>query len=108
MVSQAIAAKDPEHCAAIHLNYLFTPPPSPEALSNMTPREADGWQRFNHYMQEDSGYSQQQATRPETLGYGLTDSPGSPRSSVSGPTATASSRTPSPVGTSPPTSPSIG
>ena len=30
---------------------------------------------MQHYQEKDSGYSKQQSTRPQTLGYGLVDSP---------------------------------
>jgi pimeloyl-ACP methyl ester carboxylesterase len=40
-----------------------------------TPEEARALQGIKHYADWDSGYSKQQSTRPQTLGYGLTDSP---------------------------------
>jgi epoxide hydrolase len=39
------------------------------------PDEAAALQRIQHYNAWDAGYSKQQSTRPQTLGYALTDSP---------------------------------
>jgi len=60
------------HCVGIHLNM---PLGRPTALDNPTPAERDALKAAKHYDKWDSGYSKQQASRPQTLGYGLTDSP---------------------------------
>ena len=39
------------------------------------PEEARALKGIKHYRDWDSGYSKQQSTRPQTVGYGLTDSP---------------------------------
>lgn len=60
-------------CAAIHLNMpLGFPPPD---LDNPTPEEQAALKAGKHYQDWDSGYMKQQSTRPQTLGYGLVDSP---------------------------------
>jgi len=61
-------------CAGIHVNMPIAPP---TAAAMSTPTEADqaAFAAFEHYQKWDSGYSTQQRTRPQTLGYGLTDSP---------------------------------
>ncbi len=61
------------HCAAIHLNMPLGQPSG--GLDNPTDAERDALAAAVHYDKWDSGYSKQQATRPQTLGYGLTDSP---------------------------------
>ena len=72
MVTSAIGRVDPEHCAAIHINMVVVPPdPSAEDLTDLEKR---GLAAFQHYQEWDSGYSTQQRTRPQTLGYGLVDS----------------------------------
>jgi len=40
-----------------------------------TPEEARALKGIKYYADWDSGYSKQQSTRPQTVGYGLTDSP---------------------------------
>jgi epoxide hydrolase len=44
-------------------------------MASRAPEEARALKGIKHYSDWDSGYSKQQATRPQTLGYGLTDSP---------------------------------
>lgn len=69
------ASATPEHgCRAIHLNMPIAGP-TPEALASPTPADEQAFAALTHYQQWDSGYSKQQSTRPQTLGYGLTDSP---------------------------------
>jgi pimeloyl-ACP methyl ester carboxylesterase len=64
---------DINHCAAIHLNMPLGFPPA--ELKDPSPEEQEALKAFEHYNQWDSGYSKQQSTRPQTLGYGLVDSP---------------------------------
>ena len=47
----------------------------PRSRGEPTPEEARALKGIKHYADWDSGYSKQQSTRPQTLGYGLTDSP---------------------------------
>lgn len=61
------------HCVAIHTNMPIGR--RPKDLRDPTPDEAAALERLGYYQQWDSGYSKQQATRPQTLGYGLVDSP---------------------------------
>lgn len=74
MVTTTIGMRDPEHCRAIHLNMPIAPP-DPETFGSMTPTEQAALKSLEHYNEWDSGYSKQQSTRPQTLGYGLVDSP---------------------------------
>jgi pimeloyl-ACP methyl ester carboxylesterase len=74
MVTTSIAQADPEHCAGIHLNMPVVVP-DPETMSDLSPLEQSALAGFAHYDQWDSGYSKQQSTRPQTLGYALVDSP---------------------------------
>ncbi len=74
MVTCEIALADPEHCAGIHLNMPVVSP-DPETMNDLTPREQSALEAFQHYQDWESGYSKQQSTRPQTLGYGLVDSP---------------------------------
>ena len=74
MVTTWIGTRDPEHCAGIHLNMPIALP-DPETLGDLSEREKSAMAGFEHYQQWDSGYSKQQSTRPQTVGYGLVDSP---------------------------------
>jgi len=47
----------------------------PNVEGQPTPEEARALKGIQYYADWDSGYSKQQATRPQTVGYGLTDSP---------------------------------
>jgi pimeloyl-ACP methyl ester carboxylesterase len=61
------------HCAAIHLNMPLGAPPGP--LDNPTEEEKQALDRMGYYRKWDNGYAKQQSTRPQTIGYGLVDSP---------------------------------
>ena len=79
------------HCAAIHTNM---PIGGPDGAGAIPPRKRRPRWRRGELPQWGTGYFKQQSTRPQTLGYGLVDSPpgnwpGSSRSSGRGPTATA-------------------
>ena len=73
-VTGAIGAQDPEHCAGIHLNMPWVGP-DPATMDDLTEREKSGLAGLKHYQDWDSGYSKQQSTRPQSVGYGLVDSP---------------------------------
>lgn len=59
------------NCVGIHTNMPIATPP--ERAS--TDAERDALAAFDYYRRWDSGYSKQQGTRPQTIGYGLVDSP---------------------------------
>jgi epoxide hydrolase len=73
-VSTCIAQQAPEQVAGIH---LFPPlaPPDPETLDDLTERERAALTALDHAAEWDSGYSAEHATRPQTIGYALADSP---------------------------------
>lgn len=73
MVTTSIGIQDPEHVAGIHLNMVigFPGPEDGEA----TEMEQAALAGVNDYLANDSGYSKEQSTRPQTLGYALVDSP---------------------------------
>ena len=49
--------------------------PDPATMNDLTPAEQQALAALQHYQDKDSGYSKQQSTRPQTLGYALADSP---------------------------------
>ncbi len=73
-ITTAIGMQNLGHCRAIHTN-MPVAGPTPESMTDPTPQEVEAFEALGHYDKWDSGYSKQQATRPQTLGYGLTDSP---------------------------------
>ena len=73
-VTAAIGIIRPEGCLGIHVNMPIARP-LPEDLENPAPDEVRALQALQHYQDWDAGYSKQQSTRPQSLGYGLVDSP---------------------------------
>ncbi|GGO02328.1 epoxide hydrolase family protein [Saccharibacillus kuerlensis] len=75
-ISLEIGHKDPESVVGVHVNMLVTPPPEdPKKLAKLKPKDRETLEKIKHYAKEQSGYSVQQGTRPQTLSYALTDSP---------------------------------
>ncbi|MAT51009.1 MAG: epoxide hydrolase [Porticoccaceae bacterium] len=73
-VTTALGNQKPDGLKAIHLNMPLVQP-QPEDMADLTPAEQAALGSMQFYQDWDSGYSKQQATRPQTLGYGLVDSP---------------------------------
>jgi epoxide hydrolase len=71
MVSTLIGVRHPEVVAGIHLNMPIAPP----TTEDLTEQEQQGRDRYREHRAWGAGYSSIQATRPQTLGYGLADSP---------------------------------
>jgi len=74
IVTTAIGLNDTQNCLGIHLNMPIVTP-DPATMNDLTEREKSALAGMQHYADWDSGYSKQQSTRPQTLGYGLADSP---------------------------------
>jgi pimeloyl-ACP methyl ester carboxylesterase len=74
IVTTAIGMIRPAGCLGIHVNMPFARP-LPEDLADPDPSEARAMAALKFYQDWDSGYSKQQSTRPQSLGYGLVDSP---------------------------------
>ncbi|QOV95011.1 epoxide hydrolase family protein [Novosphingobium sp. ES2-1] len=73
-VTTALGALKVDGCAGIHLNMPIATP-LPEDMAALGPDEMKALERLQHYQEWDSGYFKQQSTRPQTVGYGLVDSP---------------------------------
>ena len=71
VVSTAMAVRSPEAVSGVHL----TMPIAPRTDDEPTPAEQQALRRYKQFRQDGQGYAVQQATRPQTLGYGLADSP---------------------------------
>lgn len=83
-VTRALGHLYPAHCKASHINYIqaeqpkFSTNPILAAQHAVTPysaREREGLKRQAGFVEEGRGYFFEQATKPQTLGYGLHDSP---------------------------------
>jgi pimeloyl-ACP methyl ester carboxylesterase len=72
-VTTRIAAFDPEHCAAIHLNMpVGTRPAEPGPLTDEEQADLADMAQFTRH---EAAYANEQGTKPQTLGVGLNDSP---------------------------------
>jgi pimeloyl-ACP methyl ester carboxylesterase len=74
MITQSMGMTETEHCAAIHINMPIVAP-DPDTMAELTALEQAALVDMGTYMEKGSGYSKQQSTLPQTLGYGLADSP---------------------------------
>jgi pimeloyl-ACP methyl ester carboxylesterase len=79
-VAPDLGRVDPGHVIGVHVNAAtlgFIPfGDIPEQdLATFSPAEKERAQRLQGYLAEGNGYFQIQSTRPQTLSYGLTDSP---------------------------------
>ena len=73
-ITSCLGAAYPDRLAGIHVNLLavrrdLTPPATP------TEDEQRYLDQLGHWLREETGYMQIQGTKPQTLAYGLTDSP---------------------------------
>jgi epoxide hydrolase len=74
IVTAAIGAQNLGNCKGIHMNMPIVPP-DPDTMEDLTDEEKGALAAMQFYQDHDSGYSKQQSTRPQTLGYALADSP---------------------------------
>jgi pimeloyl-ACP methyl ester carboxylesterase len=74
-ISTSIGQQDSGHVAGIHLVPPLAPP-DPATFGTLTMREREALASLRHSAEHDSGYSTEHATRPQTIGYALVDSPG--------------------------------
>ncbi|WP_329257525.1 epoxide hydrolase 1 [Actinoallomurus sp. NBC_01490] len=73
-ITTIIGREDPAHVAGIHL----TPPlaaPDPATFGDLTDAERAALGALEQAQAWEDGYSLEQSTRPQTIGYGLVDSP---------------------------------
>ncbi|MEV6559724.1 epoxide hydrolase family protein [Nocardia sp. NPDC051756] len=73
-VSTRLAQLDAEHVLGIHLVPPLAPP-DPDTFDDLTEREQAALRTLEEAGRWESGYSRMHATRPQTVGYGLVDSP---------------------------------
>ncbi|HEY0451177.1 epoxide hydrolase family protein [Actinophytocola sp.] len=73
-ITTSLAQQDAEHLVGIHLN----PPiaaPDPGTFDDLTDTERAALEALRHAGEHESGYSAEMSTKPQTVGYALTDSP---------------------------------
>lgn len=73
-VTTAIGVRNAGGCAGIHVN-MPNARATKAALENPDAKDKVALAGAHYYQEWGSGYSKQQSTRPQTLGYGLVDSP---------------------------------
>jgi len=79
-VAPAVGRADAGHVLGVHVNAAtmgFIPfgPVEPDELATFTEAEKARLARLGNFLSDMNGYFQLQATRPQTLAYGLADSP---------------------------------
>lgn len=75
-ITRQLGLIDGEHVVGSHFSTIAaTPSGDPEEMKLLTDREKAFLQRGQTFMQQGSGYYMIQSSRPQTLAYGLTDSP---------------------------------
>ncbi len=74
-VAPVVGRRAPERVVGVHVNALVTfPSGEPGELDELTEAEQQRLARMRHFQEDMMGYRQIQATRPQTLASGLTDS----------------------------------
>ena len=76
-ISRWLAYTHAPHVVGLHLNYLTggPPPGGDNAAEALSGAELERMRQIQAFMSERSGYQAIQGTKPQTLGYGLNDSP---------------------------------
>ena len=74
-VAHALARNHADACLGVHLNLGIAGRRALKGLGDPTDEEREQAARIDHYAAQENGYAQQQSTKPQTLGYALTDSP---------------------------------
>ncbi|MDX3233303.1 epoxide hydrolase [Streptomyces sp. ME19-01-6] len=82
-ISRELGRINPDRIIGVHLNHIpgssATEEPDPAHLATLPPAERDrtlaSWERNREWARDRQGYADIQSTRPQTLAYGLTDSP---------------------------------
>lgn len=75
MITRALGLADPEHLVAAHVNQIFSAGATAENADPSVEAEQRSLAASYRYEYELGGYAAIQGTRPQTIAYGLTDSP---------------------------------
>lgn len=74
-VTMDLGLRHPDHLIGIHLNMVPTLPAAGTEGDDLTEAEQSALAAFARHRKEGTGYSTEQSTRPQSVGYGLVDSP---------------------------------
>ncbi|GAA3507649.1 pimeloyl-ACP methyl ester carboxylesterase [Streptosporangium album] len=83
VISRELGRTHPDQTIGVHLNLLpggaAAEEPDADRLATLSPGERErtlaSWRRTQQWNRDSTGYADIQSTRPQTLAYGLTDSP---------------------------------
>jgi microsomal epoxide hydrolase len=76
MVTTYLGYRHPKHVAGIHLNMVIAfPPDRDNPAAGLTPDDMVPLMEAQQFLNEETGYQRIQGTKPQTLSYGLNDSP---------------------------------
>jgi epoxide hydrolase len=80
IISPDLGRADPDHVVGVHVNaatvgFMPFPPLEQSELAELSDSERARVDRIAEFMDEEFGYARIQSTRPQTLAYGLNDSP---------------------------------
>ena len=73
-ISTLLGQQEPDHVVGVHLAPPLAPP-DPATFDELTEGERSALEALQRSADQDSGYSTEHATRPQTIGYALVDSP---------------------------------
>jgi len=75
IVCACVADLDPDHVAGLHLNFVTVPKPADATFEGLTAEEQRALAAQSEWRTTGAGYQEIQGTKPQSLGYGLDDSP---------------------------------
>jgi pimeloyl-ACP methyl ester carboxylesterase len=80
IISPDIGRAAPDHVVGVHVNaatvgFMPFPPLEESELAELSDAEEERVERIAEFLDDEFGYARIQSTRPQTLAYGLTDSP---------------------------------
>jgi len=76
-ISRFVALNDTSHVAGLHLNFCLAGPPpgAKDPNEGVPPAELERMRTRTAFFDTERGYFLEQSTKPQTVGYGLDDSP---------------------------------
>jgi pimeloyl-ACP methyl ester carboxylesterase len=75
IVCACVADLDPDHVAGLHLNFITVPKPADARAEDLTEEERRALAAQSEWRTTGAGYQEIQGTKPQSVGYGLEDSP---------------------------------